>query len=50
MRELCCFKSVEVKIASEITSDDFPKKLGGLLCVSQSGETTDLLNPFKEAG
>ena len=34
MRELGCFKSVEVKIASEITDDDFPLTKGGLLCVS----------------
>ena len=34
MRELGCFKSVEVKIASEITLEDFPHQRGGLLCVS----------------
>jgi glutamine---fructose-6-phosphate transaminase (isomerizing) len=50
MREFGCFQTVEVKIASEIFSSDFPQKNGGLLCVSQSGETTDLLKPFREAG
>lgn len=50
MRLLGCFKTVEVKIASEITKEDFPLTKGGLLSVSQSGMTTDLLRPFKEAG
>mmetsp|Transcript_27386 Transcript_27386/g.26447 ORF Transcript_27386/g.26447 Transcript_27386/m.26447 type:complete len:89 (+) Transcript_27386:551-817(+) len=30
--------------------EDFPKARGGFLSVSQSGETTDLLKPFKIAG
>lgn len=49
MREFGCFQMIEVKIASEILEEDFPKRNGGLLCVSQSGETTDLLKPFREA-
>lgn len=40
---------IEVKIASEIQEKDFPLRNGGLLCVSQSGETTDLLGPFRQA-
>jgi glucosamine--fructose-6-phosphate aminotransferase (isomerizing) len=50
MREFGCFQMIDVKIASEIQTKDFPKKNGGLLCVSQSGETTDLLGPFRNAG
>lgn len=50
MKEMGCFKTVEVKIASEISSCDFPLTNAGLLSVSQSGETTDLLKPFNEAG
>lgn len=49
MRDFGCFNMVEVKIASEIQEKDFPERNGGLLCVSQSGETTDLLKPFREA-
>jgi glucosamine--fructose-6-phosphate aminotransferase (isomerizing) len=49
MREFGCFNMIEVKIASEIQEKDFPVRNGGLLCVSQSGETTDLLKPFREA-
>lgn len=49
MREFGCFQMVEVRIASEIQEKDFPKKNGGLLCVSQSGETTDVLAPFRAA-
>ena len=43
MRELGCFKSVNSIIASEIKARDFPKKNGGFLSISQSGETMDLL-------
>lgn len=50
MREFGCFKTVDVKIASEILEEDFPEINGGLLSVSQSGETTDLLKPFELAG
>lgn len=50
MREFGCFQMIDVKIASEIQTKDFPKRNAGLLCVSQSGETTDLLGPFREAG
>ena len=38
--------------ASEITQDDFKfkqREQAALLCVSQSGETMDLLNPFRLA-
>mmetsp|Transcript_3347 Transcript_3347/g.3317 ORF Transcript_3347/g.3317 Transcript_3347/m.3317 type:complete len:128 (-) Transcript_3347:572-955(-) len=58
MRELGCFTYVEAKIASEINKDDLLNlkpvgACGGMLSVSQSGETMDLLIPFrmaKEAG
>ena len=38
-----------MKIASEITEDDLKFKNGGFLSVSQSGETMDLLIPFRKA-
>ncbi len=50
MRQLGCFNTVEVKIASEIDERDFPVSKGGFLSVSQSGETTDVLKPFRAAG
>lgn len=53
MRELDIFTFIEAKIASEITEKDLKFKNGGFLSVSQSGETMDLLIPFrmaKEAG
>jgi glucosamine--fructose-6-phosphate aminotransferase (isomerizing) len=50
MREFGCFQLIDVKIASEIQEKDFPHRNGGLLCVSQSGETTDVLAPFRVAG
>jgi len=36
-------------MASEITARDLPQKRGGFLSVSQSGETADLLIPFRLA-
>ncbi|CDW73742.1 glucosamine--fructose-6-phosphate aminotransferase [Stylonychia lemnae] len=50
MREFQCFDTIEVKIASEIDINDLRIEQGGLLSVSQSGETTDLLQPFQMAG
>ena len=35
--------------ASEINKRDFPKSKGGFLSISQSGETMDLLIPFRMA-
>jgi glutamine---fructose-6-phosphate transaminase (isomerizing) len=49
MRELGCFKFVQSIIASEIYERDFPKKNGGFISISQSGETMDLLIPFRMA-
>jgi hypothetical protein len=49
MRELGCFNTVEAKIASEICEQDLQMKDGGFLSVSQSGETMDLLIPFRLA-
>ena len=49
MRQLYCFQSVEAKIASEICDQDLAIKNGGFLSVSQSGETMDLLIPFRKA-
>jgi glucosamine--fructose-6-phosphate aminotransferase (isomerizing) len=49
MRELGCFKYVESIVASEIFERDFPKRNAGFLSISQSGETMDLLIPFRLA-
>ena len=49
MRELGCFRTVTAQIASEIGKRDFPKSGGGFLSISQSGETMDLLIPFRLA-
>jgi len=49
MRDLGCFKYVQALIASEINHRDFPKQNGGFLSISQSGETMDLLIPFRKA-
>jgi len=49
MRELGCFKYVESIVASEIFERDLPKKNAGFVSISQSGETMDLLIPFRLA-
>lgn len=52
MRKLGCFNYIECKIASEITSQDLQFKnpeTACMLCVTQSGETMDLLIPFRLA-
>ena len=52
MKKLSCFEYVECKIASEITADDLRFKnprQACVICVSQSGETMDLLIPFRLA-
>lgn len=49
MKKLGCFKTVKSHLASEINARDFPKKDGGFLSISQSGETMDLLIPFRLA-
>lgn len=41
MRSLRCFDTVQPIDAAEVTPDAFPLKAGGLLVVSQSGETKD---------
>ena len=50
MKKLGCFKTVNSLLASEINARDFPKHNGGFLSISQSGETMDLLIPFRLAG
>ena len=42
MRQLCSFETIQVIDAAEMTIDLFPKKGGGLLVLSQSGETKDV--------
>lgn len=50
MREMQCFEYVQAKIASEITECDLKNiKNSGFLSISQSGETMDLLIPFRKA-
>lgn len=49
MRDLGCFKYVESVIASEINERDLPLQNGGFISISQSGETMDLLIPFRLA-
>ena len=49
MRSLNAFESVATEDASECTSDRFSKKDGGLLVVSQSGETKDVHRALKTA-
>ena len=52
IKQLGCFDYVDCKIASEITEDDLKftnPKSAALLSVSQSGETMDLLIPFRLA-
>lgn len=49
MRDLGSLKYVTALIASEINNRDFPRENGGFLSISQSGETMDLLIPFRKA-
>ncbi|KAF4319392.1 hypothetical protein BBO99_00004893 [Phytophthora kernoviae] len=49
MRSLNSFDSVATEDASECSSDRFAKKDGGLLVVSQSGETKDVHRVLKTA-
>lgn len=43
MRQLKSFETIQVIDAAELDSDDFPTKNAGLLVISQSGETADVL-------
>ena len=47
MRDLDCFDTVQVMDAAEIRRSDVPKKDGGLLAVSQSGETKDVIRAVR---
>lgn len=49
MRSLNAFDTVSTEDASECASDRLPKKDGGLLVVSQSGETRDVHRVLKTA-
>lgn len=49
MRSLHAFDSVSTEDASECTTDRLPRKDGGLLVVSQSGETLDVTRVLKAA-
>ena len=43
MRDLGAFDTAQVMDASEVDAPDLPVKNGGVLAVSQSGETKDVL-------
>jgi glucosamine--fructose-6-phosphate aminotransferase (isomerizing) len=47
MRDLDCFDSVSVLDAAEVRRADIPKRHGGMLAVSQSGETKDVFRAVK---
>ena len=47
MRDLDCFDTVQVMDAAEVRRVDIPKKDGGLLAVSQSGETKDVIRAVR---
>ncbi|KAL4468899.1 hypothetical protein ABPG72_009169 [Tetrahymena utriculariae] len=41
-KKLKCFNSCQVIEASEFTAHDLPDENGGMICISQSGETADV--------
>lgn len=47
MRDLECFDTVSVLDSAEVRRCDIPRKNGGLLAVSQSGETKDVVRAVK---
>lgn len=49
MRDLDCFDSVSTMDSGEVRRSDIPKRGGGLLAVSQSGETKDVHRAVKTA-
>jgi len=42
MRWLSCFETVQVVDSAELTRDGLPRRNGGFVCLSQSGETKDV--------
>lgn len=49
MRDLDCFDTVSVIDSAEVRRSDIPKKSGGIIAVSQSGETKDVHRAVKLA-
>ena len=49
MRDLGAFDTAQVMDASEVDAPDLPVKNGGVLAVSQSGETKDVLRCVQKA-
>merc|ERR1712196_160707 len=49
MRDLGAFETAQVMDASEVDAPDLPVKNGGVLAVSQSGETKDVLRCVQKA-
>jgi glutamine---fructose-6-phosphate transaminase (isomerizing) len=49
MRDLDCFDGITVLDAAEVRRADIPRRKGGLLAVSQSGETKDVHRAVKVA-
>jgi glucosamine--fructose-6-phosphate aminotransferase (isomerizing) len=47
MRDLDCFDTVSVLDSAEVRRSDIPRRAGGLLAVSQSGETKDVHRAVK---
>mmetsp|Transcript_24596 Transcript_24596/g.22355 ORF Transcript_24596/g.22355 Transcript_24596/m.22355 type:complete len:685 (-) Transcript_24596:55-2109(-) len=49
MRDLDCFDTVSVIDSAEVRRSEIPNKFGGLLAISQSGETKDVHRAVKTA-
>jgi len=49
MRDLDSFSTISVMDSAEVRCNDFAKSAGGLLAVSQSGETKDVIRAIKVA-
>ncbi len=49
MRDLGAFETASAMDASEVASNDIPKRAGGVVAVSQSGETKDVVRTVKKA-
>lgn len=47
MRDLDCFDTVMAIDSAEVRRSEIPKRRGGLLAVSQSGETKDVMNAVR---
>ncbi|EGR27583.1 hypothetical protein IMG5_193830 [Ichthyophthirius multifiliis] len=48
-KKLKCFNSISVVEGSEFTIYDIPEEQGGIICISQSGETADIRSALDQA-